>query len=186
MHSGKKQPSSSTMLHFMLHLRMLRALGRVPGTPAQAIYPSFHPAPSGLVQVGSLCSALVLREGEFPEVKPERGSRHQRGGHRREVALLFHETWTLPCLRVTGVTISCDTVANLWSLGMPVDTHWCTSWRWGFSCLKMLWALHLIWHGPRVMPGNVTMLCASRVILLKNGEGAQKLFKWGGQREQRK
>lgn len=47
---------------------MLTALGRVSVTPVQVIYPSFHAALGGLVQLGSPCSAL--REHEFPEVKP--------------------------------------------------------------------------------------------------------------------
>lgn len=36
-----------------------------------------------------------------------------------------------------------------------------------------------------MVPGSVIMLCASRMILLENGEGAQKLFKSGGLKRKR-
>lgn len=64
------------------------------------------------MQLGSPWSALVLREGEFPGVVPERGSRNQRRGHVSEVALLCEEPWMLPCLRITEVTIFSGAVAN--------------------------------------------------------------------------
>lgn len=86
---------------------MLAALGG-----SLVTYPSFLPASGDLVQLGSPCSALVLREGEFPEVMPKSGSRYPRRGHMREVALLCKEAWMLLCLRITEVTISSGTVAS--------------------------------------------------------------------------
>lgn len=73
------------------------------------MHPPLLPASGSLVQLGSPCCALVLREGEFPEAVPERGSRHPRRGHASEVALLCEETWVL---RVAEVTISSGAVAN--------------------------------------------------------------------------
>lgn len=121
----------------MVHLQMLTTQGRVPVTPAQAICPSFHPALGGLVQLGCLCSSAERRWVPRGEAWEGQQAPQRRTQERRSFALPGD-------LRVPEVTISCDTVANLWSLRMP--PHWCISWRWGFACLKMLWApLELAW-----------------------------------------
>lgn len=152
---------------------MLTALGRVSVTPVQVIYPSFHAALGGLVQLGSPCSAL--REHEFPEVKPGKGSRHLRG-RQGEKKLCF--------ARRAGL---CPALGSLKSPSPVTLLQTCDLWR----CLvthidvrigdeDLSCGLLLNWHKLRVVPGNVKMICASRGILLESGERAQKLLQWGG------
>lgn len=164
--SGKNQPSSSTLLPFMLHLQMLTALGRVSVTPAQAIYPSFHPALGGLVQLGSPCSAL--REGEFPEVKPGRGSRHKEEDT-GEKQLCF--------ARRPGL---CSALGSLKSPppvtpGISKDACWHTLMYELEMRLCLLENAGGSWHGLRVVPGNVIInaLCFQGDFAAKWWEGTE-------------
>lgn len=176
---GEKQPSSSTLLHFELHPQMLAALGMVPVTPAQAISPSFHPALRGLVQFG-IWFGCPCSAPRWEKVSSQRWRLRGAAGTKEEGTgqewLCFDLGGAMPqghCSHppVTPL-LTCALRGCLWHTVVDqLDMR---------PCLKMLWApLEQAW--TQRVPGSVIMLCAPRGALLENGEGAQKLFKWGGQ-----